>query len=103
MLFPGTAFLADVTLEVLVKILERALQRLDRARGQSAKRVAGSVEPGLVTQLLQVTLAALALLQRAQGALRPVQAAPAGRAPAAGFLGEKFLQVPHHADGAGLD
>ena len=33
---------------------------------------------------------------------RPVEPAPAGRTPAAGFLRKKMLQVPHHADRTGL-
>ena len=41
-------------------------------------------------------------LHRVQDAFRPVEAAPARRAPAARFLREKMLQIPEHPDWAGL-
>jgi hypothetical protein len=44
MLPPGAPFLADVPEEILVKIFERALQRLNGSWRQSAKSVAGRAE-----------------------------------------------------------
>src|SRR2546427_5303747 len=99
---PRAALLAEVQLEVLAKILERALQGLGGARRQRAVGVARSHEARDVNELVEIRGLALSFFDGSEQPGGPAQAAPAGRTPAAGFLGEKALQVPHHADRAGL-
>src|SRR5581483_11421985 len=88
--------------EVLAKILERALKRLGGSRSQRAERMAGSEELSLRSKLLEIAGPALSVFQGLQDALHPRQPAPARRAPAAGFLRKKVLQIPHHAHRTGL-
>src|SRR5581483_9055627 len=97
---PGAALLPNVPLEVVAEIFESALQGLGRAGRQGAEGIAP--EPGLKLHLLQIAGLALAVFHGPENALDPSQAAPARRAPSAGFLSEEFLKVPDHADRAGL-
>ena len=49
-------------------------------------------------EFLDVAGRAPAILHGVQDAFHPAEAAPAGSAPAAGFLGEEVLEIPQHAD-----
>src|SRR5262245_18088678 len=83
-----------LVLEVLVpEVLDRRDDRADRPVGQRAERPAEDVVAH-VEQLLQVFLAALAVLEPVQDADHPVRSLPAGRALAA-RLGLVQLGPPH--------
>ena len=55
----------------------------------------------MLGESLDILALALARLDRRQHPLHPGQPVAAGRAPAAGFLGEKMLEIAQHADRAG--
>ena len=92
----------DVPLKIGTEILECALQRFHGAGRERAKRISRCVEFGLKLQPLQVFGPSLSFFHCAQYPFCPMEAAPTGRAPAAGLLREEMLQVPHHADRTGL-
>src|SRR5579859_5234650 len=92
----------DVPAEVLAKILQRTLQRLDRTRREGAEGIPRSEKLRLKHEGFEIASTPPALLHREQDLLRPRRPTPTRRAPAAGFLREEVLKIPDHPDGTGL-
>src|SRR5579883_524950 len=97
---PGAAVFANVALEIGAEVFEPAFERLGGAGGERAVGMAGLEEAGLEFELFEIAGPAAAFFYCLEDALGPREAAPAGRAPSAGFLSEEVLEVPQHADRA---
>src|SRR6185312_14684297 len=73
---PRTALLANVPVEIVSEIFERALQRLHRSRRKRTEGISRRKKFSLKPKRLQVTLLAMALLHRQQNLFPPGEAAP---------------------------
>src|SRR5271170_2812201 len=82
-LLPGTTLFVDMPAEIVTKILQRTLQRLNRPRCKGAECVSRGKELGLKGERVKVLTASFPLLHRLQNLFCPRQTAPAWRTPAA--------------------
>ena len=83
--------------EIVAKIFQRGLKRLDRAGGQGAERQSRPQESALLLKYCQVLGQALSLFNCHKHLFDPLQSFAAWSAPAARFLSKKMLEVLHHA------
>ena len=97
----GQRLRLDVPLEILPEILQAAFERLHGAGRERAEGFAGTQEIGMHLQDLQIAHLTLPGVDRRQEPFHPGQSIPAGRAPAAGLLGEEMLEVVQQPDRAG--
>src|SRR5581483_3080446 len=97
---PRTPMVADVAVEIVAEVLQRALQRFGRSRRERAVGVPGAEQARMGRQSIEIAGLAGSRFESAQQIGDPVQSRPAGRAPPARFLREELFEVAHHADRA---
>src|SRR5512143_307582 len=97
-IFPRAFLLPYVPLKIFPEILDRALERLDRAGCESTVGIAGSEQFTLLCQDIDVARLTVTVFDRVDHFLEPRQSFTAGCAQSAGLTSKEFNEVmrePH--------